>query len=94
MKKARSNTKESTLQLRVSSEQKNVLMQAAKLRSMTLSGFVLERAFSAAQELLIEQSHFSLNAEQWDAFCKAIDEPARALPELSKLLNENGLLDG
>ena len=94
MQKERRNTKESTLQLRVSSEQKNTLIRAAKLGNMTLSGFVLEKAFSAAQEILSAQSHFIMNQDQWDAFCKAIDAPVRIIPELKKLLDEDGLLDG
>lgn len=94
MQKTRNNTKESTLQLRISTEQKNLLSQAAKLRTMTLSGFVLERAFSTAEEVLTEQSHFFLTPEQWDTFCKAIDEPARTLVELKNLMNEDSVLDG
>ena len=69
MQKTRNNTKESTLQLRISTEQKNLLSQT-------------------------EQSHFFLTPEQWDTFCKAIDEPARTLVELKNLMNEDTLLDG
>ena len=94
MRPSQSNTKQATLQLRISSKQKLLLSQAAKLRNMTLSGFVLERAFSAAEELLFDQLHFLLDQSKWEAFCQAIDEPVNAIPNLSKLLNEKGLLDG
>ena len=93
MSSSQNSTKESTLQLRVSVKQKHMLSQAAKLRNMTLSSFVLEKAFTAAEELLFEQMHFSLEQSQWEVFCEAIDKPARSIPNLSKLLNEKGLLD-
>ena len=85
--------KESTLQLRLSKQQKEAMSQASKLRHMSLSHFVLENAYTAAQEILGEQNHFSLSPEQWDQFCEALDAPVRDIHTLKDLLNETSALD-
>lgn len=88
------NIKEATLQLRVSSQQKDILSQAAKLLRTTLSNFVLANAYKAAQQVLTDQIHFTLSPEQWNSFCQALDQPARDIPALKALLEEPGVLDG
>ena len=93
MRTLQNSHKEATLQLRISSKQKLLLSQAAKLRNMTLSGFVLERAFNAAQELLFDQVNFSLDESSWESFCQAIDAPSVLVANLNQLLNQKGLLD-
>ncbi len=85
--------KESTLQLRLSIQQKETLSLASKLRQVSLSQFVLENAYTAAQEIIGDQNHFVLSKDQWDQFCKVLDAPARKINSLNRLLNENGVLD-
>jgi len=79
-------TKQTRLTVRISTQQKNVIEQAARLLNTTLSNFVLQRAYDAAQAILAEQHQFRLPKEQWQAFCKALDAPPRDLPALRKLL--------
>ena len=86
--------KESKLQLRLTKQQKEVMHQASKLKHMSLSQFVLENAYTAAQEVLGEQTHFILSEKQWDNFCKALDAPARPIKKLRNLLTEESVLDG
>jgi uncharacterized protein (DUF1778 family) len=39
------------------------------------------------------QTDFVLSAEQWQAFTEALDQPARYLPRLKKLVREPSILE-
>lgn len=86
-------SKDTAITLRISSQQKSFLSQAAKLRHTTLTNFVLEEAFHAAQDTIADQVRFSLDDHQWQLFCDALDQPARPMEELQKLLTEPSILD-
>jgi predicted DNA-binding antitoxin AbrB/MazE fold protein len=43
---------------------------------------------------LMDQAHFVLSAERWDAFCALLDRPPKEIPALRKLLTQPGVLDG
>ncbi|MEI8296123.1 MAG: DUF1778 domain-containing protein [Alphaproteobacteria bacterium] len=85
--------KDTTLTLRISRQQKTFLSQAAKIRHTTLTNFVLQEAFHAAQDTIADQVLFRLDDEQWELFCNALDEPAKKIESLSILLNEPSVLD-
>jgi len=89
----RSTIKETTVQLRVTFQQKKLLNQAAKLRQTTLSSFVIDNAFQAAQQVLAEQAHFILSPEDWLNFSQMLDAPPKFIPKLYSLLNEPSVLD-
>jgi predicted DNA-binding antitoxin AbrB/MazE fold protein len=42
----------------------------------------------------VDQAHFALSPECWQAFCDALDAPPRDIPALRKLLTEASLFDG
>ncbi|MGK7872842.1 MAG: DUF1778 domain-containing protein [Xenococcaceae cyanobacterium] len=86
--------KDKRLQLRLSTHQKDVLSRAAKLKQTTISNFILEASYEAAQKVLVEQSLFSLSDEEWEAFCDALDAPPKDIPALRKLLTEPSVFDG
>src|SRR5260370_3680860 len=92
--KTRPTTKQTKVQLRLRGEQKDVISLAAKLRQTTLSSFMLDHAYAAAQEVLAQQVHFTLPADRWRAFCAALDSPPRDIPALRKLLTEASVFDG
>jgi uncharacterized protein (DUF1778 family) len=98
MRKTKSNTgqprKQTKVQLRLRPEQKAIIARAARLRQTTLSSFLLESAYRAAQQVLAEQVHFVLPPERWQAFCAALDAPPREIPALKKLLTEESIFDG
>ncbi len=85
--------KQAKVQLRLSAEQKATISRAARLRQTTLSNFLLENAYSAAQQVLADEAHFTLSPEKWQAFCAALDAPPRDIPALRKLLTEPGVFD-
>ena len=74
--------------------QKDVIARAAKLKQTTMTTFMVEQAFNAAQQILADQTHFYLSPEKWDEFCAALDAPPRDIPEVRKLLAEPNVFDG
>jgi len=89
----KSSLKDTKVQLRLRPAQKELIAQAARIKQTTLSNFMVERAYSAAQEVLADQVHFALSPERWDAFCAALDEPPKEIPALRKLLRKPGIFD-
>src|SRR6266581_818529 len=97
MDKTKSKTlslKATKIQLRLRPAQKAVLARAAELRRTSLSNFMLEHAYEAAQQVLAEQVDIVMPPAEWEAFCKALDEPPRVIPALKKLLTEASVFDG
>jgi len=90
---ANSRKREDNLNIRVTAQQKQVISQAAQLKQKTVSQFVIEHAFEAAQEIVLEQRHFVLSDDQWNVFCDALDAAPREFPKLRKLLTEPGIFD-
>lgn len=86
--------RDTKVQLRMRPIQKDVIARAAELRQTTVTNFMVEQAFHAAQQILADQAHFYLSPEKWDEFCAALDAPPRDLPELRKLLTEPDVFDG
>jgi len=89
-----SSLKATKVQLRLRPAQKAVLARAAELRHTSLSNFMLEHAWEAAQHVLAEQVDIVMPPEEWEAFRKALDAPPRRIPALKKLLTEPGIFDG
>lgn len=85
--------KDTAITLRISKQQKNLLAQAARLRHTTLTNFVLEEAFHAAQETIADQVRFTLDDTEWQLFCDALDRPANPIEATRKLLKEPSTLD-
>jgi uncharacterized protein (DUF1778 family) len=74
--------------------QKDVIARAAELKQTTLTNFLVEHAFEAAQHILADQTHFYLSPEKWDEFVAALDAPPRDLPGLRDLLAGPDVFDG
>ncbi|MBI4533886.1 MAG: DUF1778 domain-containing protein [Candidatus Melainabacteria bacterium] len=85
--------RETNLNIRVTPQQKQVIAQAAQLKQTTVSNFVLQQAFEAAQDIVLEQRHFTLSANQWKTFCDALEAVPCEYPKLRKLLIEPGVFD-
>jgi len=85
--------KSERITLRVTAEQKEILHKAAGVEQSTMTTFILQKSYAAAQQVLTEQHRFVLNSEMWEAFTRALDRPARVIRPLQKLLTEPGVLD-
>ena len=85
--------RESKVQLRMRTLQKDVIARAAELKQTSMTNFMVEHAFQAAEQVLADQAHFYLSTKKWNEFCAALDAPPRDLPELRKLLTEPSVFD-
>jgi uncharacterized protein (DUF1778 family) len=85
--------RDTKVQLRMRPLQKDVIARAAELKQTTLTNFMVEHAFEAAQHILADQTHFYLSPEKWDEFVAALDAPPRNLPGLRKLLTGPAVFD-
>jgi len=89
----KSATKSATIHIRTSPQHKRLLEQAAKLRHLGLSQFVLESSTRQAREEIASTTLFPLGAKQWEAFCKRLDSPVQDKPNLRRLLTEPSVFD-
>ena len=83
-----------TIQLRLRPAQKAVIVRAAELRRTSLSNFMLEHAYEAAQQVLADHVDIVMPPAEWDAFCKALDAPPRRIPAPKKLFTQPSVFDG
>lgn len=87
-------SRETRISVRIKPAQKALIARAARLRHTTLTEFVLENALRAASQLVAEEKHFEMTAEQFRQFCRALDvPPAKSLNAMRRLLNEPSALD-
>jgi uncharacterized protein (DUF1778 family) len=94
MPRTRSALRGTKVQLRMRPLQKDVIARAARLKQTTVTNFIVEHAFDAAQQVLADQAHFYLSPKKWDEFCAALDAPPKPSPALRRLLTEPGVFDG
>jgi uncharacterized protein (DUF1778 family) len=90
---AHTDTKSATIHIRTSPQHKRLLEQAAKLRHLALSQFVLESSTRQAREEIAWTTLFPLGTRQWQEFCARLDEPVRDKPNLRRLLTEPSVFD-
>lgn len=81
------------LDLRVSSEQKRLLEEAAAATDRTVTDFVLASAALAARDVMADRTRFALPPDRWAAFTAAMDREPRYLPRLAAFLSEPSVLD-
>jgi uncharacterized protein (DUF1778 family) len=93
-RKPQANVKATKVQLRLQPLQKVVLARAAQLRQTSLSNFMLEHAYAAAQQVLADQVDIVMAPAEWGAFCKALDAPPRPIPALKKLFTRPSVFNG
>lgn len=91
--KRRAIPKASRFSIRASAVQKRVIAQAARIKEITMSEFVLEQSLAAAQQVIADQAQFTLPGKQWKQFCAALDSPPKSVPALRRLLTKPGLFD-
>ena len=75
------------INVRIPTEQKAIIDNAAQLLGKSRTAFILDLAVRHAEEILAEKTHFQLSSEQWDAFTALLDDPVQPNPALDRLLN-------
>lgn len=81
------------LDLRLTPAAKRSLQLAAATVNKSVSEFVVESALERAEDILPDQTKFTLNAQQWEAFHALLDAPPRLLPRMMKLLSEPSVFE-
>lgn len=76
--------KTSRIEIRVSSEEKKILEQAASIKGLGLSAYILSLTLASAREDLASYQKQTLSTKDWDIFVAALenpDEPNTALTQ-------------
>jgi uncharacterized protein (DUF1778 family) len=78
--------KDDVIQIRASAGMKAILSRAASLRGQKLSEFMLDSARREAEEAILDQRTFFLDAEQHEQFLAMLDAPPAPSPALEALM--------
>jgi len=74
------------LHIRTSQFQKSKLAEAARVKNMNVSQFVLQASLEAADTILADQTRIVLSQDAFAEFCRLLDEPPAVLPKLKEQL--------
>lgn len=85
--------KEERLAIRIAPEIKDLLRRAAERQHASLSNFIVRAALDRAETLLADDTRFVVAQEAAEAFCAALDAPARDIPSLTQLFAEKSVLE-
>lgn len=76
-----------TINMRVPPNKRDVIDRAAKVTGKTRTEFVIEAAFRAAEDALLDQRVFYLDDENHKRFLEMLDEPVGDVERLRALMN-------
>jgi uncharacterized protein (DUF1778 family) len=86
-------TRSEKLDLRVAPTDKQKIAAAAAVENRSVSEFILHSALLRADAILIDRTHFGLDAERWEAFMAALDAPPRRFGRLEQLFKEPSVFE-
>lgn len=86
MPQPRSSPRSDNINVRVSPEMLGLIDRAAQVYGKTRTDFILDTMRKAAEEAVLDQRLFVLDADQWAAFTAALDAPPQTNPKLGALL--------
>lgn len=87
-------SQEVKINLRARKDETELIDRAAKAQGKTRTAFMLESARRAALDTLLDQRHFFVESDRWDAFVAALDAPPEDNPALKRLLSSKAPWDG
>ncbi|MFZ4703659.1 MAG: DUF1778 domain-containing protein, partial [Candidatus Methylumidiphilus sp.] len=79
-------TRDININIRAKRNQRDLIDQAADLLGKTRSDFMLETACREAEDVLLDQRVFTLDAETFEKFQAMLDAPPSDNPKLRKLM--------
>ena len=85
-KRASSSGSKATISLRIDARTRQLIDEAAAVMGKTRTDFLIDSARMLAVDVLLDQRLFVLDAERYDAFVAAIDNPPAPGPKLRALL--------
>jgi uncharacterized protein (DUF1778 family) len=81
-----SKSSRTTLNLRIKSEDRNLIDWAAKVQGKNRTDFILEAARNAAENALLDQTLFLTSPEIYAEFIARLDAPAQPNQQLLKTM--------
>lgn len=77
------------IDLRTTSEIKELIVRAASTAGMSVSAFLLGTAQERARQILAEQESLTLTSRDWNAFAQALDDLDKPRPKLSAAMQRH-----
>lgn len=87
------HSKAEQVNIRASALQKARLAEAARLRNMNVSQFMLTTSLEAADDIIADQMLIHLSAEAYDRFVQCLEEEPTDLPKLRELFSRPSVLE-
>lgn len=85
MPAAAASPRSARLGLRATPEQEAVLRRAAEVAHKSLTDFILDAAYQAAEQTLLDQRLFMVSGSQYQALLEILDRPESDNPGLADL---------
>ncbi len=85
--------RDDNINLRASGKQRSLIDRAAETLGKTRSDFMLDASCREAESVLLDRRYFALDAETFQEFTAALDQPPATNPRLSRLLAEKAPWD-
>ena len=80
------SNRDSSISLRMRGDQKAIIDRAAEVTGTSRTEFMLRASVREAQDALLDQRVFMLDAQEYDEFVAALDAPAKENVALQKLM--------
>ena len=80
-------TRSSRLGLRATPQQETVLRRAAEVSNKSMTDFILDSAYQAAEQTLLDQRLFLVASSQSQALLSLLDRPEQENPGLKDLFS-------
>ena len=87
MTNAIASTRSARLGLRATPEQETVLRRAAEVTHKSLTDFILDAAYQAAEQTLLDQRVFMVSGSQYQALLEMLNRPESDNPGLTDLFS-------
>lgn len=87
-------TKDSRLELRLSSSQKREIEQAASIEGRTVTEFSVPLLVAEATDVIRRQRELRMSDAAWEAFNDVLDQPAQSLAGLKELFRKPSVFEG
>jgi uncharacterized protein (DUF1778 family) len=81
-----SSTSSAVINLRASPAQRELIDRAARLQGKSRTDFMLEASREKAEQVLLDQTFFAVDAKQYQAFMALMDAPLADNAALQRLL--------
>ena len=82
--------KKDNLNVRIASDELELIKRAAEASGKSVSSFVIEAATISAQKALMDQRFFHLDGDLFESVAEAVSQPGRVHPKLAALLKNGG----